>query len=386
MPEHADPFSHARAEHGWLNVDCDGENVPLILRLKDVRKTCKDTSTFSSDLPPLIVLHSEAHVRDVRQLPIECDPPDHTDYRALVQPLFDRAKNDPDYMESIRSLVDEMVRTAIGKGELDAVRGFALPMQSRALTRLLRMPESEADVWIGWGVHVFHDRDDGGGEGFLLQSYTGGQFRRAEENPGDDFFSYLNQVEFRGRKLTFEEKQGFANVTFAGGRDTVINTVGSIFAYLGDHPEALDFLREDEARILTACEEFVRYVSPLTAIARKCPHATRLLDEQDVPAGGRVALCWPSANRDESVFDQPHDVKLDRSPNPHIGFGFGPHNCLGAPHARLIIRSLLRSLCDRVERVELIKAVPKVEKESSFTRQVGYESVLVRMIPRAAGD
>ena len=386
MPEHADPFAKARAESGLLNVDCDGENVPLILRLKDVRKTCKEWQTFSSDLAPMIVLHSEAHVRDVRQLPIESDPPDHTDYRALVQPLFDRPKNDPDYREGIRTLVDGMVEASVGGDAFDAVRGFALPLQSRALTRLLNMPESEAEVWIRWGVHVFHDRDDGAEEGFLLQNYTGAQFRRAEEKPGDDFFSYLNQVEFRGRKLTFDEKQGFANVTFAGGRDTIINTVSSIFAYLGEHPEALDFLRADEQRITTACEEFVRYVSPLTAIARKCPHATKLLDQQDVPAGGRAALCWPSANRDETVFKHPHEVQLDRSPNPHIGFGFGPHNCLGAPHARLIIRSLLQVLCARVERVELIQAVPKMEVESSFTRQSGYELVTVRLVSRASGN
>lgn len=382
MPAHSDPFADARKNHGLLNADCDGEIVPLILRLNDVRKTAKNWKVFSSDMAPMCVLHSEAHVRSVRQLPLEIDPPDHTDYRALVQPLFDRPKNDPAYQESIRTLIEEMVMTAVVQQEVEAVRGFALPLQSRALTRLLNVPESEATVWMRWGVHVFHDRDDGAKDGYLVETYTGEQFQRAEQEPGDDFFSYLNQIEFRGRKLTFEEKQGFANITFAGGRDTIINTVSSIFAYLGDHPEALGFLREDESRITTACEEFVRYVSPLTAIARVCPHATKLLDQQDVPAGNRIALCWPSANRDETMFEHPDEVVLDRSPNSHVGFGFGPHNCLGAPHARLIIRSLLKTLCDRVESVELLNAVPKYETESSFTRQTGYESVNVRIRKR----
>jgi cytochrome P450 len=381
MHDPRDPFQKARNETGLLNVDCDGETVPLILRLKDLRKTAKDWHTFSNDLAPMIVLHSEAHVRDVRQLPIECDPPDHTEYRALVEPVF-RRPTEPDYMESIASLVEDMVQAALDLGEMEAVRGFALPLQSRALAKLLNMPDAEADVWIRWGVHVFHDRDDDAGEGFLLQNYTAGQFARAEKEPGNDVFSYLNQVEFRGRKLTLEEKQGFANVIFAGGRDTIINTVSSIFAYLGEHPEALAFLREDETRITTACEEFVRYVSPLTAIARKCPHATRVLDQQDVPAGNRVALCWPSANRDETIFDHPEELRLDRKPNPHVGFGSGTHNCLGAAHARLLIRSLLASLSRHVERVELVEATPKMEEESSFTRQVGYEAVRVRLVTR----
>ena len=379
MTDPKDPFEEARQQGVTLNVTSkEGETFPLVLRLKDVRKTAKDWKTFSSDNPLMCVIHSEADVRGVRQLPLEIDPPKHTDYRALVQPLFNRPRDDADYISNMETLVDEMVTASIGNGEIEAVRQFALPLQSRALTRLLKMPESEADTWISWGVHVFHDRDDGSGEGHLLEAYTGEQIKKAAENPGDDFFSYLNQVEFEGRKLTFEEKQGFANVTFAGGRDTVINTIATIFQYFGTNTKALDFIREDESRIITAAEEFVRYTSPLTAITRKCPHATQL-GEQEVPAGGRVGICWPSANRDETVFKEPNKVVLDRSPNPHIGFGFGAHNCLGAAHARLIFRSLLKSLSQQVEKLELIHAEPKIEEESSFTRQNGYESVTVRL-------
>ncbi|NDF71177.1 MAG: cytochrome P450, partial [Betaproteobacteria bacterium] len=250
MPEHPDAFKKARAEGATLNVNCEDETLPLILRMQDVRKSAKDWKTFSSDNPLMCVLHSEASVRGVRQLPLEIDPPQHTDYRALVQPLFNRPKDDPEYIANMQALVDEMVADAVAKGEFEAVRKFALPLQSRALARLLKMPESEAEVWISWGVHVFHDRDDDAGDGHMLEAYTGDQFKRAEQQPGDDFFSYLNGVDFNGRKLTFEEKQGFANVTFAGGRDTIINTVSSIFAYLGDHPQALDFLRQDESRII----------------------------------------------------------------------------------------------------------------------------------------
>ncbi|MEM9081162.1 MAG: cytochrome P450 [Verrucomicrobiota bacterium] len=329
----------------------------------------------------MCVLHSEAEVRGVRQLPLEIDPPDHADFRALVQPLFNRPRSDAKFIAAIERMIDEMVCEALSLGEIEAVRGFVLPMQSKALALLLGMPESEADIWISWGLHVFHDRDDDAGDGHLLEQYTGSRFRQAEENPGDDFFSYLNGVEFRGRKLTFDEKQGFANVTFAGGRDTIINTAASIFAHLAEDPDSLFFLREDEARINLAAEEFVRYVSPLTAITRKCPHAESL-GEQEVPAGGRVAICWPSANRDETVFEDPDELQLDRNPNPHIGYGFGRHNCLGAHHARLLFRMLLKSLCKHVERMVLIEAEPKMEKESSYERQVGYESVHVRFFSR----
>ncbi|MDE0838234.1 MAG: cytochrome P450 [Kiritimatiellae bacterium] len=385
MSDLRDPFKNDREINGLHHVDVDGENIALVLGLKDIRKTAKDWKTFSSSNPLMCVLHSEAHVRGVRQLPLEIDPPEHTDYRKLIEPLFRRPKDDPDYIANMEVLVDDIVEQAIAKGELEAVRELALPLQCRALTRLLQMPEAESERWISWGVHVFHDRDDGGedggDEGHLLESYTKEQFAKAEENPDKDFFSLLNDVDFNGRKLSLEEKQGFANVTFAGGRDTVINTVSTIFAYLGENSEALDFLRQDERRLVTATEEFVRFVSPVTALTRTCPHETKLKDHT-VPAGGRIGLCWPSANRDASVFDKPDEVVLDRSPNPHVGFGFATHNCLGASHARLIIRSLLKSLCEKVERVELIEAVPKVEEESTFSRQSGYESVNVRLIAK----
>ena len=167
-------------------------------------------------------------------------------------------------------------------------------------------------------------------------------------------------------------------MTFAGGKDTVINVVSSIFVYMSEHQDALEFLRQDEKYIMTACEEFVRYVSPLTAISRTCPHAAKV-GEHEIPGGSRVGLCWPSANRDGSVFKNPNEVVLDRVPNPHIGFGYGIHNCLGAPQARLIIRSLLKALRDQVKRIEMVSFEPRVEKEESYTRQVGYDRVLVKL-------
>lgn len=379
MSDPLDPFREDREVDGYKHVEAEGQDVPLVLRLKDVRKTCKDTKTFSNDNPLMIVLHSEAHVRDVRQLPIETDPPDHTEYRALVEPRF-RQPRDPAYQADMRRLVQGMVAETLGADEVEAVRHFALPLQSRALTRLLGVDESEADLWISWGVHVFRDGELGP-KGSELDRYILAKFEELKDSGADDFFSQLNQIDFRGRKLTLEEKHGFANMAFAGGRDTVINTVSSILAHLAENHEALDFLRGDEKRLVTATEEFVRFVSPLTVISRTCPHAAEILD-QPVQAGDRIGLCWPSANRDASVFDRADEVVLDRAPNPHVGFGFGAHNCLGQHQARLIIRSLLAELCEQVERLELIEAIPEMEHESSYSRQVGYKKLRVRFVPR----
>ena len=374
MPKHEDPFREARESKGVISAQAEGKEVPLALRLKDIRKICKDPETFSNDNPLMIVLHSEEAYRNVRQLPIETDPPEHTDYRALVEPIY-RKPNEPEYQADMRKMIAGMVAEAGSSSEIEAVRNFAVPLQSRGLAQLLGLPDSEADIWIDWGVHIFRDGELGP-QGSKVDEYILAKFEEMQGSDADDFFSVLNRINFRGRKLTLEEKHGYANMAFAGGRDTIIHTVTSIIVYIAEHPEALDFLRQDEKRLRTATEEFVRYVSPLTVISRTCPHETEVLDHS-VEAGERIGLCWPSANRDSAVFENADEVVLDRSPNPHVGFGFGPHNCLGQHQARLIVRSLLQEFCDQLDRIELVEAVPEVENESSYSRQVGYKSARV---------
>ena len=147
---------------------------------------------------------------------------------------------------------------------------------------------------------------------------------------------------------------GFGNLTFAGGRDTIIHSISSILAYFGKNPEGLDFLREDPKRIVLAAEEFFRVFMPLTHLGRVCPVETDIYGSK-VPADGRVSLVWASANFDETVFEDAGEIRLDRKPNPHIAFGFGNHLCLGAPHARLIVRTILKLLTEKVAMIEVLK-------------------------------
>lgn len=378
-----DPFREHREKGPVLDATFQGQPVPMILRHEDVRAAAKDWKTFSSDAPFRVPIPSEEDVRSMRQLPVETDPPDHTDYRAIVEPFFRRAK-DPGMIQDVEQLIEGMVADALRRVSIEVVREFALPLQSRALAFLLNVPVAEADVWIGWGTHVFKDGPDGQRKGAALESYLHQRLDQAAAYPGPDFFSALNQATFRGRPLTRTEMMGFANLTFAGGRDTVIHTVASVFAHLAAHPEALGFLREDPRRVVNATEEYYRVVSPLTHIGRVCPVDTQVHGAH-VPAQSRVSLCWASANRDATVFDAPDEVRLDRKPNPHMAFGAGAHLCLGAAHARLILRSLLESLSRRVQLIEILESRDRVEAEASYERTVGYESLVVRLRPSGQG-
>ena len=171
---------------------------------------------------------------------------------------------------------------------------------------------------------------------------------------------------------------GFANLAFAGGRDTIIHTISCALGYLAEHPEGLEYLRADPKRITLASEEFFRVFMPLTHIGRVCPADTDVKGVT-VKAGERISLAWASANFDDSAFPAPHEIRLDRKPNPHISFGFGTHLCLGAPHARLILRSLLKICCERVKTITILQAEDRIEHEAKFDRKLGYDSLVVKL-------
>ena len=376
----SDPFKEKRAAGPVERFEFQGEAIPMILRHADVRQAAKDWRTYSSDAPFRVPIPSEEEARSMRQLPIETNPPDHSEYRAIVEPFFSRPKL-PEMIAQVERLIDGLLRDALARDTVEVVHGFALPLQARALTYLLNTAESEADLWIGWGIHVFRVRG-GLKKGVELENYLHAKFDAASRTPGADFFSALTQAKFRERALTREEMMGFANLAFAGGRDTIIHTVACALGHLAANPEALAFLREDPKRITHASEEFFRFFMPLTHIGRVCPVATTVHGEV-VSAGGRVSLGWASANRDESVFPQADEFKIDRKPNPHLSFGFGEHLCLGAPHARLIVRTLLQKCVELLDGMEIVSAEERTEIEHSYERTLGYESLVLKFRPRA---
>lgn len=353
------------------------EAIPMILRHSAVMEAAKNWETFSSDAPFRVPIPSEEKMRKVRQLPIETDPPLHGEYREIVEPFFKKPR-DPAFAAEIATLIGKMLDGAISQPSLEVVSEFAVPLQSKALAHLLGLPESEADEWIAWGTHVFHNLIDGNPNETAVDAYIAKRLDRAAVSLGTDFFSALTQAEFQGRKLTRDEMAGFANLTFAGGRDTVIHTITSVIAYLARHPEAIEFLRADPKRAVLATEEFFRVVSPLTHIGRVCPVATEV-HGINVPANGRISLGWASANRDPETFPAPDEVRLDRKPNPHIAFGAGHHFCLGAFHARLIIRELLKQISQSVRKISILEETPHIEKTEDFKRQIGYERLVVSM-------
>jgi len=381
--EFTDPFEKARLEEGYGEMNDQNDPVVMVLRHQDVRECAKNWQIFQSQATPgRIVVPSEVNIRDTRQIPFEIDPPEHKEYRDLLEDWFKRPFK-PDYEEKLAKQIQQLLDEVLEKEVVEVVKDFSLPMQSRALTLLVNVPEQEAETWIAWGTHVFRSDDNplDNTKANLLYDYLDQQIEKAETNPGDDLYSTLLASEFQDRKLTKEEINGIMILTFAGGRDTVINMVTNTIAYLAEHPKSLERLGTEPRLLHKATEELIRYFSPLTHMGRVTTTDTQVC-KHAVKQDSRISLCWASANRDSNVFEHPNEVILDRKANPHVAFGFGHHQCLGAHHARKVLKVLIKVLTEKVQSIDIIDCEENVEHWGEFNRKVGFEKIHVKFNPR----
>ena len=344
-------------------VQMDGEDIILVRGLRDLRRVCMDWAHFSNDVLGRIQIPAEDQTRDFRQYPIEFDPPAHGNWRALVDSMFARPRT-PEFEARISDLVSWMVADLRARGGGEIVRDFALPLQSRALAVLLDMPLSEGDLWASWGFHVFRSEgeNDLDRAGALVRYLE----RTLDAATGDDsFFGRLQRMTIDGRPLTRHEQLGFAHLVFAGGRDTVINLISGGIGYLARNPAIFARLKTEPTLAVSATEELVRFISPLSLLGRVCPGGGQIKDTTVQP-GQRIGLCLAQANRDPAIFDDPDTIRIDRNPNPHVAFGSGPHTCLGNAHARLLSRTVLTEFATAFDRLEVVEAT-----ERTFDPRVG---------------
>jgi cytochrome P450 len=384
-PFQPDPYAAFR-QSGFVDTHRGDQHFTLFVNFDDVRRIARDWRTFTSDTPFEVPIPHEHDVRSVRQLPIETDPPEHTAFRSLVEPFFSRSAVEA-HAPVVRRVVDEALGAASAKGQLDVIRDLALPTVNHALAAALGLPDDDVRLWLNWGTHVF--LADGSGvkrSNAQLDGYLRRVVDDALEGRGDGLFGALAQRSLDGRRLTREELLGFANLLFAGGRDTVISGIATSLVVLAYLPEAIAWLRLDTRNVKSAIEEILRIQSPLSYIGR---HATCSAEVagRHLDAGDLVALGFGAANRDPAVFHEPDVCRLDRRPNRQIAFGHGPHTCLGAHLARLEMRIVLERVSDRFDKIELLQAVRHrtIAVGTSVVR-TSVEEVIVQLTPRAASS
>jgi cytochrome P450 len=172
------------------------------------------------------------------------------------------------------------------------------------------------------------------------------------KKPQDDLITVFTQCEYEGKPLSDMDVLSWCFIIVIAGNETTRNgTTGGMLAFIENQHE-LRRLQQDMALLAPAVEEIVRWTSPIIHFGRTATQDYPLRDKI-IRAGESVALFYPSANRDEEVFDAPFEFKIDRQPNRHIGFGVGEHFCLGAHLARLEMQVAYKHLLPRIEEIEL---------------------------------
>jgi cytochrome P450 len=376
-----DPFGPARASGGYSG-DFNGEAMPVLTRWRDVRAAARDWQRFSNDGPGRVPVPAETDIRSLRQLPIEIDPPAHGAYKDLVKDWFRRPMEDATLAARIAAIVQTRVAAALAGGPVDVVQSISLPIQSHALAALFGLPEAEAEVWTGWGLHAFKSKGrNDPARADLLMRMIEGYVDAGRDGSQETFFDHLASARLNGRPLTRDERLGFAHVAFAGGRDTLIHTMSGAMWHLARAPQDLDRLRTESELLTRSTEEFVRFFAPLTHIGRICTREDEVAGIPRQP-GERIALCWAAANFDDTTFDAPLTLRIDRAPNPHVGFGAGDHACLGAAHARTVIRTLLSALVASVGRIEVVEAEPGTRDIGGIVRLQGFARLVLTFHPR----
>ena len=163
-----------------------------------------------------------------------------------------------------------------------------------------------------------------------------------------------------------------------GGDETSRHVLSGGMLELLHDPEQMELMRRSDVDLAVAADEMIRWASPVQNMARTATRDVEVRGQQ-VREGDQLMLFYPSANRDEDVFDDPHRFDVRRSPNPHVAFGFGTHFCLGASLARLEVRVLFEELLPRMADIELAAPEPLRRRSSNFVS--GLETLPITFTP-----
>ena len=340
-------YARLRSECPVARGNLGGMPVAMISRYEDVQWALRHPDTFTSA--------SGLDLGEQPLLPLEVDPPVHTDYRRILNPRFTPRAIAPLEPE-VRSLVRELLDGFAGRGSCDFHAELATPLPSGIFLALMGLPPDDLPIFLEWRDNTIRpDVEPGDLEGAQrIRQETGraisDYFRAAiadrRGRPDDSLLSLIVHADFGGRPFTEEELLGMSHLLLLGGLDTVTASLDCMITYLVAHPERRRELVDDPSLIPAAVEELLRFLAPVMVIPRAAAQDISLRGV-DIRAGDGVTLVLGAANLDHEAFERT-DVDFRREPNKHVAFGGGHHLCLGAHLARLELQVALEEWHARI--------------------------------------
>jgi cytochrome P450 len=329
-----------------------GEGYWTVLRHADVLKAALDPETFGNGGSPR---------HGVRLPPLEVDPPEHREFRSLLNPFF-MPKRVQALEPRVREIADRLLEPLITAGGGDLAKGFSYPLPVLTVCALLDLQETSwpevkrlSEESLSVESHDIAERERARSAHQQLMQYSRDlvKHRRAHpREPVSDIVSGILAAQVGGRPLDDETAAAIVRLLISAGHNSTTSGMGNALLHLAQNPVDQQRLRQNPQEIPIAIEELLRYETPVQSMPRYMRKNT-VLEGRDLSAGERVDLMFGSANRDEQVFVNADQCILNRKPNRHVAFGYGIHSCLGAPIARMEMRVALEQLLTKTRSFSL---------------------------------
>ena len=315
---------------------------------------------------PLLFSSAIAHKINVEpafgRILVVMDPPEHTRYRRFLQAAF-TPRRVRDWTDTvIRPLIHELIDAFANDGSAELVEQFTLRYPFEAVYRLLDLPREDVELFLKLAVTqtfaITPYAREAREAGENLAVYLQGLVTERRAKPGDDLVSQLVQIEVDGARLEDEIIVAFLRHILNASADTSYRTTGSLLVAMLRQPELLRELAADPTLVPLAIEETLRWEGPVLNNFRTLTR-DHVLDGVAMEAGAVVHVIQGSANRDETRFADPDRFDLHRSRKyRHLGFGGGPHQCVGMHLARAQIREAIVALIERLPGLRADPAAP----------------------------
>lgn len=365
-----DPYPvYARLRRERPLAAVSGRNWYAVSRYADVQSVLEQPELFSSVV-----------MRRADPTLLGADPPEHTAARRIAQQALASAG---DLRPMVEAAAGDLAEHAITRTRWDFVSDFAAVLPALVMARLLGLEATPAEL-LGWTrastprTRAGAPSDEDVRQAVELDQHLAELVQQRAAEPDGGFVAALLANQEGARALTPRQASSVAKIVLIGGVETTAHWMGNAMRALLSRPRLLAAAAEDAQ----ACEQFVvevlRYDPPVQVVLRRAARPVRI-GGAVAPAGATVGALLGSANRDEAVFEQPDEIRLDRPPSPPaLSFGRGPHVCLGARLAKLEAAVGLHALVSRAPSIgaaEDLQALPMAD--SLHLR--GPERLLVRM-------
>jgi cytochrome P450 len=320
------------------------------------------------DRPKLLEVLATAGDQGLIRSLVQMDPPDHTNYRALVQPWF-KPSNIKALEGRLNVITKLIIDDMMGDGrerELDFVQDVAVWPPLKLIVELLGVPEEDEPLILKLTNELFAGEDpemmragDDPLSGIDTVKSLYDYFTKLTEdrrvNPREDLASYIANGKINGEYLPYKELISYYIIVATAGHETTRTSISGGMHALLSNPGQLQKLEnniDDEDTVKLAVEEMIRWTTAVNQFCRTAMQDYELRG-QKIKKGDNLGLFYASANFDEEVFDDPFKFDITRKPNRHLAFGTGPHQCLGLLLARMQMRIFFTQLIPRIEMMEL---------------------------------